>query len=78
MVDPKPGVTAAYGTRKLLDGFRWSMTPDAVMAVLTRQIEEEYKKMQAMEQVALADTRDPRMSMMHTDEARISNYMIAT
>jgi hypothetical protein len=52
MVDPKPGVTAAYGTRKLLDGFRWGMSPDAVMAVLTKQIEAEYDKLQA-------ETADP-------------------
>jgi len=46
MVDPKPQVTAAYGTRKLLEGFRWGMDVDTVLAQLSKEIEAEYQRRQ--------------------------------
>ena len=45
--DPKPDVTAAYGVRRFMEGFRWGMSRDDVLATLKGEIEEEYKKRQS-------------------------------
>lgn len=50
--DPKPQVTAAYGVRKFLDGFRWGMTRDDVLNALRGKVESEYQERQKA-------TRDP-------------------
>lgn len=46
MVDPKPGVSAAYGVYALMEDFRWGMSPSQVYTVLSRGIETEYEKRQ--------------------------------
>lgn len=44
MVDPKPGVSAAYGVAKLMGDFRWGMSTKQVFTLLSRDIEAEFKK----------------------------------
>lgn len=46
MVDPKPGVSAAYGARTLKGDFRWGMSTRDVFKLLSREIEAEYAKKQ--------------------------------
>lgn len=46
MVDPKPKVSASYGTRTLKGDFRWGMTTRDVFKLLSREIEAEYAKRQ--------------------------------
>lgn len=47
MVDPKPEVSAAYGIRKLTEGFRWGMDVEKTLAQLGKQVEAEYAKKQS-------------------------------
>ena len=60
MVDPKPKVSAAYGTRKLLEGFRWGMDVETVMAQLSKEIEAEYQKRQGDAANAVAQDENLR------------------
>ncbi len=46
MVDPKPEVSASYGTRTLKGDFRWGMNTKDVFKLLSREIEAEYSKKQ--------------------------------
>ena len=46
MVDPKPGLSAAYGVYALMEDMRWGMTPSQVYSVLSKDIETEYEKRQ--------------------------------
>ncbi|MEM9460811.1 MAG: hypothetical protein AAGF11_41995 [Myxococcota bacterium] len=46
MVDPKPKVSASYGTRTLKGDFRWGMSTRDVFKLLSREIEAEYAKRQ--------------------------------
>lgn len=47
MVDSKPKISAAIGTRTLLADFRFGMTPMHVFKLLTKEIDVEYDKKQA-------------------------------
>ncbi len=47
MVEPAPDVAAAYGARSLLKEYRWGMSPDLVMQLLSRDLEAEYEDRQA-------------------------------
>jgi len=51
-IDAKPEVTAAYGVRRLLEGFRWGMSRDEVLEALKREVEFDYQARQKA-------TRDP-------------------
>jgi len=46
LVDPKPAVSASYGTRTLKGDFRWGMSTKDVFKLLSREIEAEYAKKQ--------------------------------
>lgn len=52
IVDPQPEVTAAYGARKLMGRFRWSMDVNTVIGQIEKEIEDEYAELQAK-------TKDP-------------------
>ncbi len=46
MVDPKPEVSASYGTRTLKGDFRWGMSTKDVFKLLSREIEKDYQEKQ--------------------------------
>lgn len=46
MVDPKPLISAAHGTRSMMGDFRWGMTPGQVFKLMSREIEAEYSDKQ--------------------------------
>lgn len=54
LVDPKPGVSAAYGARSMLGDYRWGMTPKQVFAILSQDVEKEYAQRQKDAKDAMA------------------------
>lgn len=46
LVDPKPEVSASYGTRTLKGDYRWGMSTKDVFKLLSREIEKEYGEKQ--------------------------------
>jgi hypothetical protein len=46
LVDPKPEVSASYGTRTLKGDYRWGMTTKDVFKLLSREIEKQYEEKQ--------------------------------
>ena len=58
MVDPKPKISAAIGTRTLLADFRFGMTPMHVFKLLIKEIDAEYEKKQASAKDATEQDRN--------------------
>lgn len=54
LVDPKPKISAAYGTRSMMGEFRWGMTPGQVFQTMAKDIEQEYEDKQKATEDALA------------------------
>lgn len=54
LVDPKPGVSAAYGARSMLGDYRWGMTPKQVFSILSQDVEKEYAQRQKDAKDAMA------------------------
>lgn len=77
MVDPKAGVSAAYGVYALMEDFRWGMSPAQVYSVLSREIETEYEKRQkaatdATAQDANRRWRQDQMASLKADHTKFT------
>ena len=77
MVDPKAGVSAAYGVYALMEDFRWGMSPSQVYSVLAREIETEYEKRQkeasdATAQDANRRWRQDQMASLKADHTKFT------
>ncbi len=76
MVDPKPDVSASYGTRTLKGDFRWGMNTKDVFKLLSREIEAEYSKKQekagadAMAQDAARSWRNEQLQDLKANHVR--------
>ncbi len=76
MVDPKPDVSASYGTRTLKGDFRWGMGTEDVFKLLSREIEAEYTKKQdassgdAMAQDAARSWRTEQLQDLRANHVR--------
>ena len=78
MVDPKPKVSAAYGVRTLMGDFRWGMSPGQVLKILSKDIEDEYKKRQAkakgaMEQDANRRWREEQIQALKANHVKFTS-----
>ncbi|MCH9688058.1 MAG: hypothetical protein K0V04_41895 [Deltaproteobacteria bacterium] len=79
MVDPKPKVSASYGTRKLKGDFRWGMSTRDVFKLLSREIEAEYTKRQdkasgdAMAQDAARNWRAEELQDLQANHIRFKS-----
>ncbi len=58
MKDTNPGLTALLGVKALTKGYNWGMSPDDVIAVLSKDIEKEYKVRQKKSGDAMAQDRN--------------------
>lgn len=76
LVDPKPEVTASYGTRTLKGEFRWGMSTKDVFKLLSREIEKQYAEQQkkagddAMAQDAAREWRTEQLNDLKTQHVR--------
>lgn len=79
MVDPKPGVSASYGTRTLKGDFRWGQSTRDVFKLLSREIEAEYNKKQeaagddAMAQDAARQWRAEQIQELKANHTRFKS-----
>ncbi len=77
MVDPKPGVSAAYGVYALMEDMRWGMNPSQVYTVLAKDIETEFEKRQkaakgAGEQDANRRWRQDQLASLKADHTKFT------
>ena len=76
LVDPKPEVTASYGTRTLKGDYRWGMNTKDVFKLLSREIEKQYAEKQkqagddAMAQDAAREWRTEQLNDLKTQHVR--------
>jgi hypothetical protein len=76
LVDPKPEVSASYGTRTLKGDYRWGMTTKDVFKLISREIEKEYEEQQkkagddAMAQDAAREWRAEQLQDLKTQHVR--------
>jgi hypothetical protein len=78
-VDPKPEVSASYGTRTLKGDYRWGMSTKDVFKLLSREIEKEYQDRQtkaaddAMAQDAAREWRTEQLNDLKTQHVRFKS-----
>lgn len=73
MVDPDPGISAQIGVNAITKGYSWGMTPDQVLAELSKKIEAEYDAKQKKAKDPMSQDRNREWRKEQLEELRRGN-----